>query len=382
MKGYQVAIAGVGETPFVRVSRHSLAELLVEASRNAIADAGLDPRDIDGFVRSDGAPPIDDLAFALGVRERRFVAANELVAGAASVGGALILAQLAIEAGLARHVLVPYGIKCSDPGGPYAFHERDPLKADIEMPVGYFGQPAYFATIAQRYRKAHGLAEQELAAVSLSARAWAGLTPNAQRKDPLDLDGYRRSPVIATPFRAADCCLMSDGACAYVVTSAERARDLEKPVVYVAGVAVGTNPLPMSMVLSQAADIAAFPGRQSAALAYPMAGLSPKDVDLAQIYDCFSISTLIQAEMLGLCPEGEGGRLFGAGHTRPGGRMPINTSGGHLSGGYIPGANLVVEGVRQLRGERGEGQVAGARVCAVAGLGANAHATTLLTTVN
>ena len=379
MKGSKVAIAGVGETAYVRATDRPLMDLLVEASRKAIADAGLVPSDIDGLIRTGGNPPSDDLAFALGIDERSFTAANELTAGAATVGGSLILAQLAIEAGLAKHVLVAYGIKCSDPGGPYAFHEHDPLKADLEMPVGYFGQPSYFATIAQRYAYEHGLTEDELGSVAVSTRAWGAMTPGAQKREPLDLEGYRKSPMISTPFRVADCCLMTDGACAYVITSVERARDLRRTPVIVSGVAIGTNRLPISMVLTQNPDIMAFPARESAAKAYPMAGLTPKDVDLAQVYDCFSISTILQTEMLGLCEPGEGARLFKSGATAPGGRIPINTSGAHMSGGYIPGANLVVEAVRQLRGERGEAQVKDAKVCAVAGLGANAHATALLT---
>jgi acetyl-CoA acetyltransferase len=110
-----------------------------------------------------------------------------------------------------------------------------------------------------------------------------------------------------------------------------------------------------------------------------MAGIGPQDLDLAQVYDGFSISALVQTEMLGLCGKGEGARFYHAGHSRPGGRMPVNTSGGHMSGGYVPGINLLIEGVRQLRGKEGERQVPEARVCAVAGLGGNSHSTTILT---
>lgn len=379
MQGSKVAIVGVGETAFVRATDKTLLQLMVQASHKAIGDAGLQPQDIDGFIACGGTPAMDEVAFHLGIQDRPFAAANDLVAGAATVGGALILAQLAIEAGLARHVLVPYGIVCSHPGGPYAFHEKDPLKADLEMPVGFFGQPAYFAAAANRYRHEHGLTEEELASVSISARAWAQLTPSAQKREPLDLAGYRRSPMIATPLRAADCCLMTDGACAYVVSSVERARDLAQAPVVVAGVAVGVNSRPQSSILSQHEDLLDLPGRKSAEKAYAMAGVAPSDLDLAQVYDCFSISTILQTEMLGLCERGQGARFFNAGHTRPGGRMPINTSGAHLAQGYVPGANLLIEGVRQLRRERGQAQVPEASVCAVAGLGGNSHATAVLT---
>jgi acetyl-CoA acetyltransferase len=374
-----VAIAGVGETAFTRATDRTLMQLLAEASLKAIADAGLTPAMIDGFVTQPGLPPLDELMAALDAcGEHPFMAACDAVAGAASVGVAIRLARMAIAAGEASAVLVAYGIKCSDPGGPYAFHERDPLKADIEMPVGWYGQPVYFGAVAQRYAHDYGMSGDELAGVSISARRWAGLTPHAQRRDPLDLDGYRRSPMIATPFRAADCCLMTDGACAYVVTSLDRARDLRADVVRVLGVGLGKQPQPMSSILTQNPDVLSYPAGLSSAAAYAEAGVGPTDLDFAQIYDCFSISAIIQAEQIGLCARGEGAKFFARGDAGPGGRMPVNTGGGHMAGGYVPGANLLVEAVRQLRGERGDAQVAGARIGAVTGLSGNVHATTIL----
>ncbi|HKP77943.1 MAG TPA: thiolase family protein [Phenylobacterium sp.] len=378
MKGSRVAIVGVGETEYVRATERPLMALVVEACRTAVEDAGLTLAEIDGLVGASRLP-MDEVAAALGLEETPFTAQCDVVAGAATAGSSLILAQLAIEAGLATAVLVPYGIKCSHPGGPYAFHAADPLKADLEMPVGYFGQPIYFAAMAQRYRHEHGLTEEELSAVPRAARAWAQLNPRAQKREPLDFAAYQRSPMIATPLRAADCCLMTDGACAYVVTSVARARDLRRTPAVISGVAVGANPLPQSMILSQNADVLAFPAAESSRKAYAMAGIEAKDVDVAQVYDCFSISTIAQAEMMGFCEPGEGGRFFNAGHTAPGGRMPINTSGGHLSGGYVPGANLVVEAVRQLRGERDAAQVPGVEVSIAGGLGGNAHGVAVFT---
>lgn len=377
MKGYRVAVAGVGETEFVRASPRSTLEMTFDAARRAIADAGLNVADIDGLIAC-GGDPADEIAFALGMAERPFTAANAVVAGTATVGGGLQLAQLAIDAGLARHVLVCYAIKCSRVGGPRQTHLAEPLKTELEMPVGFFGQPAYYGVVANRYRHEFGLEEEDLAAVCISTRKWAERTPGAQKRDPMTLDSYRRSEMIARPLRALDCCLMTDGAGAYVVTSAERARDLPHPPAIVAGLGIGTNPLPMSTIFTQNSSLMNMPGRGSAQNAYAMAGFGPDAVDAAQVYDCFSISTIIQTEMLGLCDEGTGARFFAAGHTQPGGRMPVNTSGGHLSGGYVPGINLLIEGVRQVRGDRGDAQVPGLRVCAVTGLGGNSHATALL----
>jgi acetyl-CoA acetyltransferase len=379
MQGGKVAITGVGETEYLRSSPKSLLELEVRASLAAIADAGLAPADIDGFVVNRNTHSSDELAFALGISERPFSAVTDVVGGTAAAGQALILAQLAIEAGLARHVLVPYAFQASRPGGPYGFHSREPLKADLEMPVGYFGQASYFAMMACRYAHEFGLSEAELASVAITFRAWAALTPGAQRREPLDLEGYRKSPMISTPFRVADCCLLTDGGAAYVVSVADRARDRPHVPVTVRGVGLATTRWPISMLFTQSEDLLAIPGRESAKLAYDMAGVGPGDLDLAQLYDGFSIVAILQAEMLGLCARGEGQKFFAAGHAAPGGSTPINTSGGHMSGAYLPGVTLVVEAVRQLRGERGEAQVPGAKVCAVTGLGGNSHSTAILT---
>ena len=378
MQGNKVAITGVGETAFLRKGSKTLMQMMAEACLSAIADAGLMPADIDGYIGNRMVPGSDDMGHAIGMTDRAFSAVTDVAGGTAPAGQALILAQLAIEAGLCRHVLVPYGIQSTKPGGVYGFHAKEPLKAALEMPVGFFGQPTYFAAMANRYAYDHGMSEEELASVAITYRAWAVLNPNAQRREPMDLEGYRQSPMISTPLRAADCCLTTDGACAYVVSAVERARDMPHPVVQISGVGIGTSNFPHGILFTQNPCIYEYPGAASAAKAYAMADVGPKDLDLAQVYDGFSISALVQTEMLGLCERGEGARFYHEGHAKPGGRMPINTSGGHMSGGYVPGINLLIEGVRQLRGGLGARQVSGARLCAVAGLGGNSHSTTIL----
>jgi acetyl-CoA acetyltransferase len=379
MQGNKVAITGVGETPMLRKGTKTVLPMMAEASLAAIADAGLKPADIDGYIGNRMTPGSDDLGYAIGMKDRAFSACTDVAGGTATSGQALILAQLAIEAGLAKHVLVPYGIQSTKPGGVYGFHAREPLKAALEMPVGFFGQPTYFASMANRYAHDHGMTEEELASVPMTYRAWAVLNPNAQRREPMGIEEYRQSPMISTPLRVADCCLTTDAACAYVVSAVERAKDMPHPVVQVAGVAMATNHFPHGILFTQNPSTYNYPGEASAKKAYAMAGVGPKDLDLAQIYDGFSISALVQTEMLGLCERGEGARFYHAGHARPGGRMPVNTSGGHMSGGYVPGMNLLIEGVRQLRGKEGDRQVPNAQVCGVAGLGGNSHATTILT---
>jgi acetyl-CoA acetyltransferase len=372
-----VAIAGIGETEFARRLDRSFDELVIEASRRAIADAGLDPADIDGFVPVYGGPPADDVAASLGA-SRRFTAGPGCTPGAGSVGS-IHTARLAIEAGLADAVLVYYGFNGSRPGGPYAFHAEDPVKAALEMPFGWYGQPVYFAAWAQRYCYEYGVKPEDFAPIALAARAWAGLTPGAQKSDPITADDYLRSPMISTPLRALDCCLISDGAAAFVVTSLERARDLRQPPAVVAGVGVAALDVTLTSIFTQKASVLSLGSSLSGPMAYREAGVAPADVDLAEIYDCFSITMVLQLEDLGFSPRGEGFAFAAGGRIGPGGSFPVNTNGGHLSYAYMPGMNHIVEATKQLRGHRGPAQVADAEVALVAALGGNDHATAILT---
>ena len=371
------AIVGVGETEFKRRSDRTIDDLILEASRAAIADAGLEPGEIDGFIPAVEHPNADQLALALGAT-RAFTSKPGYVAGAGTVG-AVLTARLAIEAGLATNVLVYFGMKGSDEGGPYSYHAEDPAKAGFEMPFGWYGQPVYFAAWAQRYCHDYGVDPDDFASVAVAARAWAALSPGAQKTTPLDTAGYLASPMIATPLRSADCCLISDGGTAYVVTSLERARSLRRPPAVVAGVGVASTNQTLSAIFSQNPDLTMLGSHISAPKAYREAGVGPSDVDFAQIYDCFSISMILQLEELGFAARGEGVAFCQDGRIAPGGAFPVNTNGGHLSYAYIPGMNHVIEAVRQVRGERGDAQLARAEVCAVAGLGGNDHATMIVT---
>ena len=368
---------GVGETEFKRRSDRTLEDLVLEASRSAIADAGLRPEEIDGFIPVVEHPNADALALALGAT-RSFTVKPGYVAGAGTVG-AVLTARLAIEAGLANNVLVYFGMKGSDEGGPYSFHAEDSAKAGFEMPFGWYGQPVYFAAWAQRYCHDYGVDPDDFASIAVAARAWAQISPGAQKTTPLDTAGYLTSPMIASPLRAADCCLITDGGAAYVVTSTERARTLRHPAALVAGVGVASTRQTLSSIFSQNPDLTQLGSHLTGPLAYRQAGLGPADVDFAQIYDCFSISMVLQLEELGFAPRGEGVAFCADGRIAPGGAFPVNTNGGHLSYSYLPGMNHVIEAVRQIRGERGEAQLPRAEVCAVAGLGGNDHATLIVT---
>jgi len=373
-----IAITGIGDSgPYQRVDDRSLFELVVESSRRAIADAGLKPSDVDGILGGSGGPT-DELAAAIGITNRRFSASPNASAGGASVGGAQ-LAQLAIDAGLARHVLNPYGIKMSGANNAYSFHARDPHKADLEMPVGFYGQPVYFALWAQAYKAKYGLKEETLGEIAVACRKWAQLTPGSQATVDLSMDDYLASPMISTPLKVRDCCLNTDGSASYVMSSLDDARNMRNKPIVVAGIALSAMPVTLGEVFTQNEDLLETAARKSAALAYAQAGISSKDLDFAEIYDCFTASFLIQMEDLGICGHGEGADFLKGGTMAPGGSFPMNTHGGHLSNGYVPGANHVVEAVRQLRGERGAAQVTNAEIGLVAGLAGNEHATMILT---
>lgn len=378
-----IAIAGVGSTEHVRRSDRPIGELVVEASLAAIADAGLRPSDVDGIVTDVSYMPVrapaDEVALALGIGERCFTAHG--LVGGAGVVGAPHLAELAIASGQARHVLSYYGADFgSAPGGPYAFPVAMDTKVGLEMPLGWYGQPVYFASLAQRYRHQYGLTPEQQAEVAIAARGHAARTPGAMRRDPLTLERYLASPMVAEPFRSLDCSLISDGGTAFVMTSLERARDLPRPPVVVAGIGLASVPETQAGFFTQHAGYPVTPAIRSAPGALRQAGLTAADVDVVEFYDCFTITTLLQLEECGFCGRGEASRFVEGGRIGPGGELPVNTHGGLLSHSYLVGAEHVVEAVRQLRGERGEGQVPNARVALVTGLGVPDHATLVLRT--
>jgi acetyl-CoA acetyltransferase len=372
-----VAIVGVGETEFKRGNPRGLDALCIEAGRRAIEDAGLEPSAIDGFITCVKQPPLDEIAVGVGAKQRRYSNINAYTPGAGPVA-AIVEARLALEAGLASAVLVTYGCHTSAPGGPYAFHAEDPLKADLEMPVGYYGQPLYFAALAQRYQHEFGLEPEQLGSLAVAQRDWASRTPGAQRPQRITMQEYLASPVIAEPLHNLDCCLITDGAGAFVVTSVERARDLPHKPAVVAGVAAGSNPWTLTEMFTQSPDFLNIGPGAAGQAAFGQAGVTHGDVDFAEIYDCFTISIILQLESLGFCKRGEGGRFVANGRTGPGGQFPVNTHGGHLSHAYSPGITHVIEAVRQIRGTRGEAQVQDAEIGVVSTFGGPDHATLIV----
>lgn len=377
-----IAIVGVGESDIAHRSGRTEGALVREAIDRALADAGVASSAVDGFVieglGTGHRTPVDGVAASLCLESHPF-SAQVSIAGAGIVAAPQV-ARLAIESGLASVVVVYFGLALSSTrGGPYAVHAEDPRKAAFELPFGFYGQAVYFAAVAQRYAHEYGLEPEQLGAVAGAARQYAALTPGALRPEPLPLSAYLESPMVAEPLRKADCCLANDAAVAYVMTSVERARDLAKPPVVVAGVGLSSKPLTQAQYFTQGRDFLTTAATKSGPLAMAEAGISPADVDIAELYDCFTITTILQLEDLGLAPRGGGAAFVLEQGIGPGGQLPVNTHGGLLAHSYTIAGNHVVEAVRQLRNERGAGQVDGAEVALVTGLGIPDHASLVLT---
>lgn len=368
-----VAIVGIGQSEFRRRGERPVAAMILEAVRDAIADAGLEPSDIDGVVTEGELVPqlvdANDIVANLGLGEALFAARSGF--GGTGIIAAPQLAALALRAGLCTHVVSYFGLDWgSATGGAYGWHGKDALKASLEMPYGYYGQPTYFAGTAQRYMHEYGLTTEQLGAVAVSARAWAVQNPDAQQQQPLDLDAYLASPFIAEPLRRPDCCLLSDGAAAFVMTTPERARDLRHPAVAVAACDTSFPPVSIHSFVTQNPHPTTTQAAVTGPRAMAAAGITPADVDFVNVYDCFTITCLMQVEDLGFCAKGEGGAFFAEGHAAPGGRLPVNPHGGMLNEAYLLGVNNIVEAVRQIRGDAGPRQIPGAEVGVVSGLGA------------
>ena len=341
-----IATAGMGEAP-----GWSATELMCEAAVAAVADAGLSLPDIDGVfaATSTHAFPTLTVADHLGIRPRYLDGTN---VGGSSFEMHLLQAALALDAGLCDAALVCYGSNQRTAGGRLVsmsepvWHEtpyrpRHPITA--------------YALATARHMHQFGTTREMLADVAVAARAWANLNPDAFARGPLSREDVLAARMVSDPLTARDCCLVTDGAAACVLVRSDRARDLPQKPAYVLGVG-GAQ---WHRSIAQMPDLTVTAASESGPRAYAMAGLSPADVDLAMVYDAFTINTILFLEDLGFCPKGEGGRFVGGGAIAPGGRMAVNTNGGGLScvhpGMY--GMFLIVEAVTQLRGTAGERQL-------------------------
>ena len=367
------AIVGIGATDFSRDSGRSDLTLATQAALAAIDDAGLSPLDIDGIVRCDfDAVRPNDLVETLGLRGLSYF--SEVGPGGVAPCAMVGQAVAAILSGQASTVLVfralngrsgrRYGLSAETQtrvGGGGTYDE-------FFAPYGLLTPGQIFGLIAQRHMVEFGTSEKELGHIALTCRARANANPAAQMHDrALTMDDYLAARMISAPLRLFDFCLETDGACAVVVTSADRAKDCAQPAALIRAVAQGSPAAPQPGIqfpVLLRESITTLPARPTAETLYRRAGLGPDDIDVAQLYDCFTITVLLQLEDFGFCAKGEGGPFAASGEIDLGGRIPVNTGGGHLSEGYIHGMNHIVEGVRQIRGTS-TSQVSGAEVCLV-----------------
>lgn len=369
------AIAGIGATSFSRDSQRSVLTLATEAALDAVEDAAMDLAEIDGVICSDYDEVIPtDLAHSLGLDGITYwgTVGSAGAAPCAMIGHAMA----AIIAGMASNVLVFRAL--NGRSGPRfgAASPSVPAKAcggngtydEFISPYGLLVPGQMWALIARRHMIEYGSTAADRGAIALACRRHANANPAAMMYGrPLTMDAYLGSRMLTDPLRINDYSLESDGACAVVVTSAERAGDCPQPTVLIRAVAQGTTSEAQpgnfyAAVLRPA--VLEQPSRRVAELLYRRAGLGPGDIDVAQFYDCFTISVMIQLEDYGFCARGEGGAFASSGALEPGGRLPITTAGGNLSEAYIHGMTHVLEGVRQMRGTS-TSQVAGAETCLV-----------------
>jgi acetyl-CoA acetyltransferase len=365
----KTAIVGIGQAGLGKAEGFSEVEILAEAARLAVADAGLKMSDIDGITTASVTAPM----WAMPVIE--YLGLNTSFIDSTMLGGSSFVAHMlpaihALQSGQCNAVLVCYGSTqrtSSVNRATIAEVRRSFDPQPYEYPYNPLSPLSTYALAAARHMHEYGTTRDQLTDVVLAARSWAQRNPDALRRQPLSRAEVEESKMISDPLTVADCCLVNDGAGAYVMVRADRAVDLPQKPAYVLGAATHVWGRQGSSLPSLTETAAKVSGER----AFDMAGVTPSDIDVAELYDAFSINTILFLEDLGFCPKGEGGRFVSDGMIAPGGDLPVNTNGGGLScihpGMY--GIFITIEAVRQLRGHRGDGQIDGAELALVHGNG-------------
>jgi len=360
----KAAVVGVAESVLGEVGPGlTPLDLIGQATVRALDDAGLEKGDVDGLFSSSAYYHMATLSVGeyLGIQPR--------YSDATSMGGSSFVSHLfhaaaAIDAGLCEVALIAYGSTQRSGGGRLvSASESSPYEAPYRprYPV------SMYALATSRHMYEYGTTREQLAEVAVAAREWAKLNPKAFARDDLTVEDVLDSRMVSSPLSVLDCCLVTDGGAAAVVTSAERARELGKPPVYL----LGAGEAHWHRNISEMPDLTTTAATESAPRAYEMAGVSQRDMDVVMLYDAFTINTVMFLEDLGFCQKGEGGSFVSGGRISPGGELAVNTSGGGLSYNHpgMYGLMLIVEAVRQLRGEGGKRQVEGAETALVHGNG-------------
>jgi len=361
----RAAIVGVGATAQGTLPGRTPLDLGIESFKRALDDSGLEKGAIDGILTMPGTTsPEGSLHYlrfgeAVGINPRY---TGSLTMGGATAGCLVQMAVMAIAAGLATTVACVFGDTAKT--GGVRFNRATGGETSWGI-WGMLGAAANSALAADRHMHEYGTTSRQLAEVAVACRYHASLNPDAVMRQPITIEDHQASRPIVHPLRLLDCCLISDGGVCIIVTSMERARDLAKRPVTIAG--IGQAHTTMNMEHEKWWYVPHQ--RRALSDAFAMAGVGPRDIDVAQLYDNFTISVILWLEHAGFCAEGEGGSFVEGGRIRLGGELPVNTAGGNLSESYMEGWLHIVEGVRQLRGECGARQVANAELCLVTGRG-------------
>lgn len=382
----RTAIVGLGITKQGKVYDYNQVGFAIEAVRLALEDAGLTRSDLDGILLNPGLSWTDQgmgsfqLQQAMGLHNLKLSATMN--AGGATACAMIQYAATAIAAGICSTVACVFSdapLKPPQPkgagkdsgggsAGAYGFARG------LDAAYGQFGVNAMYAMVARRHMHLYGTTNEHLGAIAVAQRQWANRNPAAQFFDaPMTIEEYHRSRWIVEPFHLFDCCLVSNGGLAVIVTAAERARDLRQPPVYIWGMGQGHPGGDPAETLTSGAVLAKE-------TAFKMAGVGLTDIDVVELYDCYTFTVLVCLEDYGFCAKGEGGPFVADGKTAPGGSLPVNTGGGQLSSFYMWGMTPVSEGVIQMRGAGGARQVPQAQLALVSGNGGilSTHSTLVL----
>jgi len=376
------AIVGMGETTVGKRPDATTNSLHLEAIKACLEDAGIKASQVDGLLTNQ---PLNDSHRSYAVKLAHMAGINAGFATDLALGGATPIAMvqhavMAIEAGMATTVMCVHARKRATPD-PTPGHSIRRGDEHWEEPWGHFAAAGGHAFAAQRHMYEYGTKSEDLAHIAVSTRKHASLNKNATLRKPITIEDHQQSRMIVAPLHLLDCSLESDGGGAVLVTSVERARDFPKRRIAILG--MGQHHPHFSLL--DAPTLTTLGGKKSSEMAYRMAGLGPKDMDFAEIYDCFTITALITLEDYGFCAKGDGKDFVKDGRIGLGGELPLNTHGGLLSQAHLEGQLHITEAVKQLRGNEvePERQVANAKVGIVSGHGGSLamHATLILGTL-
>ncbi len=361
----QTAICGLGITEMLKKAEHDSSWYAGKAIQLALEDAGLEKDDLDGLLVNPGITGMLGSGISIGLQGylglRNLRLLNHMNSFGATASAMVHFAAMAVHHGMANHVACVFADAPVRQGGSAGAAyggagRRGPVgMASMAPAFGFYGANTSYALAARRYMEQFGATNDHFGRVSVTQREWAAMNPHATMRNPITLEDYHNSRWIIEPFHLLDCCLVSNGAVAVIVTSAERAKDLKSDPAYIWGMGQGH---PGNLPHTEVPDVGTMSGATLAGeTAYKMAGVGPSDVDICEFYDCYTYTVLRTIEDYGIVGKGEAADWYAEGHAKPGGKLPINTGGGQLSSYYMWGMTPISEAVIQARGSGGERQV-------------------------